>query len=97
MNAFSNNKSTLVHCSAGIGRTGAFITIAIGINLLHKKRNELNNENIYQNIVNIEEIVYNLRLQRNRGMVQNVSQYQYIHRVLQDEINSLDEEIIYSD
>jgi len=87
MNAYTNNKSILVHCSAGIGRTGSFIAIAIGINVIQSKRNELKNDNTLP--VNVEEIVFNLRLQRNRGMVQNISQYQFIYKVLQDEKNSM--------
>jgi len=83
MNAYSNNKSILVHCSAGIGRTGSFIAIAIGINILQSKRNQLKNVDTIP--ISVEEIVFNLRLQRNRGMVQNVSQYQFIYKVLQDE------------
>lgn len=69
---FSEIKSppTIVHCSAGIGRTGCLIAIMNGIK-------QLSNEEK----VDVLGIVCNMRLNRG-GMVQNSEQYELIHKVL---------------
>lgn len=61
---------TIVHCSAGIGRTGCLIAILNGIK-------QLTNESK----VDVLGIVCNMRLNRG-GMVQNSEQYELIHKVL---------------
>lgn len=61
---------TIVHCSAGIGRTGCLIAILNGIK-------QLTNEHK----VDVLGIVCNMRLNRG-GMVQNSEQYELIHKVL---------------
>jgi receptor-type tyrosine-protein phosphatase R len=60
----------VVHCSAGIGRTGCFIATSIGIQQLKTER-----------IVDILGIVSNLRLDRG-GMVQTNEQYEFVHNAL---------------
>ncbi|XP_034827446.1 uncharacterized protein PTP-ER [Maniola hyperantus] len=61
---------TIVHCSAGIGRTGCLIAILNGIKqLTHEQK------------VDVLGIVCNMRLNRG-GMVQNSEQYELIHKVL---------------
>ncbi|XP_054432511.1 tyrosine-protein phosphatase non-receptor type 7 [Pteronotus mesoamericanus] len=60
----------LVHCSAGIGRTGCFIATRIGCQQL-KARGE----------VDILGIVCQLRLDRG-GMIQTAEQYQFLHHTL---------------
>uniref|UniRef100_A0A6P7FFS1 protein-tyrosine-phosphatase n=1 Tax=Diabrotica virgifera virgifera TaxID=50390 RepID=A0A6P7FFS1_DIAVI len=60
----------IVHCSAGIGRTGCFIAILNGIQQLKANSN-----------VDILAILCSLRLNRG-GMVQTAEQYELIHRVL---------------
>ncbi|XP_042538288.1 LOW QUALITY PROTEIN: tyrosine-protein phosphatase non-receptor type 7 [Dipodomys spectabilis] len=60
----------VVHCSAGIGRTGCFIAIRIGCQQL-KARGE----------VDILGIVCQLRLDRG-GMIQTAEQYQFLHHTL---------------
>lgn len=60
----------IVHCSAGIGRTGCLIAILNGIK-------QLANESK----VDVLGIVCNMRLNRG-GMVQNSEQYELIHKVL---------------
>jgi len=86
----------IVHCSAGIGRSGSFMTIAsIMANPVYKQLvNELhsskqNNAMKLQRIARfqIPEIVLSLRKQRNPGMVQTVHQYKFIYTTLLDEIN----------
>lgn len=61
---------TIVHCSAGIGRTGCLIAILNGIKQLTIEQK-----------VDVLGIVCNMRLNRG-GMVQNSEQYELIHKVL---------------
>ncbi|XP_055000593.1 tyrosine-protein phosphatase non-receptor type 7 isoform X2 [Sorex araneus] len=60
----------VVHCSAGIGRTGCFIATRIGCQQL-QARGE----------VDILGIVCQLRLDRG-GMIQTLEQYQFLHHTL---------------
>lgn len=60
----------VVHCSAGIGRTGCFIATRIGCQQLRAKGE-----------VDILGIVCQLRLDRG-GMIQTSEQYQFLHRTL---------------
>lgn len=60
----------IVHCSAGIGRTGCFIAICIGVSQL-----------LAENNVDILSIVCKMRYDRG-GMVQTAEQYEFIHRAL---------------
>lgn len=61
---------TVVHCSAGIGRTGCFLAVLNGIQQLRMNYN-----------VDVLAILCSLRLNRG-GMVQTAEQYELIHRVL---------------
>lgn len=70
---FSNecrSPPTIVHCSAGIGRTGCLIAILNGIKQLSSEQK-----------VDVLGLVCNMRLNRG-GMVQNSEQYELIHKVL---------------
>ena len=60
----------MVHCSAGIGRTGCLVAILNGLGQIRSNGD-----------VDVLGIVCNLRLQRG-GMVQNSEQYELIHRSL---------------
>ncbi|XP_014293966.1 tyrosine-protein phosphatase non-receptor type 7 isoform X1 [Halyomorpha halys] len=60
----------IVHCSAGIGRTGCFIAICIGVCQL-----------LAENSVDVLSIVCKMRYDRG-GMVQTAEQYEFIHRAL---------------
>ncbi|KAF5281357.1 hypothetical protein FQR65_LT14755 [Abscondita terminalis] len=60
----------VVHCSAGIGRTGCFLAIMNGIQQLKSNFN-----------VDVLAILCSLRLNRG-GMVQTAEQYELVHRVL---------------
>ncbi|XP_025073224.1 tyrosine-protein phosphatase non-receptor type 7-like isoform X5 [Pogonomyrmex barbatus] len=60
----------VVHCSAGIGRTGCFIAIGIGMIQLVKEGN-----------VDVLGILCQMRYDRG-GMVQTAEQYEFIHRAL---------------
>ncbi|XP_069315588.1 tyrosine-protein phosphatase non-receptor type 7 isoform X1 [Eulemur rufifrons] len=68
--ASSHARPIVVHCSAGIGRTGCFIATRIGCQQL-KARGE----------VDILGIVCQLRLDRG-GMIQTAEQYQFLHHTL---------------
>ncbi|XP_043490845.1 tyrosine-protein phosphatase non-receptor type 7-like isoform X1 [Polistes fuscatus] len=60
----------VVHCSAGIGRTGCFIALAIGMTQL------LRNDN-----VDVLGILCQMRYDRG-GMIQTAEQYEFVHRAL---------------
>ncbi|GAB1607980.1 receptortyrosineR-likeproteintype phosphatase non-receptor type 5-like [Argonauta hians] len=60
----------VVHCSAGIGRTGCFIAISIGIRQLREEHS-----------VDILGIVCSMRMDRG-GMIQTHEQYEFIHQAL---------------
>ncbi|XP_050358374.1 uncharacterized protein LOC126778778 [Nymphalis io] len=66
----NHSPPTIIHCSAGIGRTGCLIAILNGIKQLTNEQK-----------VDILGIVCNMRLNRG-GMVQNSEQYELIHKVL---------------
>ncbi|XP_030622110.1 tyrosine-protein phosphatase non-receptor type 5 [Chanos chanos] len=65
-----NSGPVIVHCSAGIGRTGCFIATTI---LCQQLRTE--------GVVDILKTTCQLRLDRG-GMIQTAEQYQFVHHVL---------------
>jgi len=67
---FDDKSPILVHCSAGVGRTGCFLALAIGIKQLD-----------LENLVDIVQIVCQLRVERG-GMIQTLEQYEFIYQVL---------------
>lgn len=68
----TKNPLPVLHCSAGIGRTGCLAAILNGLGQLRSAG---------ETSVDVLGIVCNLRLQRG-GMVQNSEQYELIHRSL---------------
>lgn len=60
----------VVHCSAGIGRTGCFIATSIGCQQLKE-----------EGVVDALSIVCQLRVDRG-GMVQTSEQYEFVHHAL---------------
>ncbi|XP_038612214.1 receptor-type tyrosine-protein phosphatase R isoform X2 [Tachyglossus aculeatus] len=60
----------VVHCSAGIGRTGCFIATCIGCQQLKE-----------EGVVDVLSIVCQLRVDRG-GMVQTSEQYEFVHHAL---------------
>jgi len=60
----------IVHCSAGIGRTGTFLAI---VSYIDHKKNSIQ--------FNTQSTVMNLREQR-MGMVQTFDQYAFIHSAI---------------
>lgn len=65
-----NKGPVVVHCSAGIGRTGCFVASSIGVRQL-----------LEENSVDVLGIVCSLRRDRG-GMVQTAEQYEFVHRTL---------------
>lgn len=66
----AGRRPIVVHCSAGIGRTGCFLAILNGMQQLRSNRN-----------VDVLAILCSLRLNRG-GLVQTAEQYELVHRVL---------------
>lgn len=66
----------LVHCSAGIGRTGVFISIGRLVSMLQhlEDRNHLHDDSE----INVFDVVFSTKLER-AGAVQTLPQYQYIY------------------
>lgn len=65
----------LVHCSAGLGRTGCFIALAICVEgLLREREGD-------SDCVDVLRTVARMRLDRG-GMVQTAEQYELVHRAL---------------
>lgn len=73
----------IVHCSAGIGRTGCMLAIMNGVRQMRRAQRSSHHRHSRhrQPLVDVLAIVCNLRLQRG-GMVQNSEQYELVHRAL---------------
>ncbi|KAM6936903.1 receptor-type tyrosine-protein phosphatase eta-like [Xenentodon cancila] len=76
MNQYSRHSPTVVHCSAGVGRTGTFIAIDRLIFQIER-----------ENIVDVYGIVYDLRMHRPL-MVQTEDQYVFLNQCALDVIRS---------
>nr|XP_022899687.1 uncharacterized protein LOC111413081 [Onthophagus taurus] len=71
MNDFEENGGRIVvHCSAGVGRTGSLILCDIAIKMAEDSSK-----------LDLYSILYNLRQER-MNMVQNIAQYQFSHKVV---------------
>ncbi|XP_039547973.1 protein tyrosine phosphatase receptor type Db isoform X8 [Pimephales promelas] len=75
---FGQDGPISVHCSAGVGRTGVFITLSI---VLERMR--------YEGVVDIFQTVKMLRTQR-PAMVQTEEQYQFCYRAALEYLGSFD-------
>ncbi|KAG3073199.1 hypothetical protein PI125_g22307 [Phytophthora idaei] len=72
----------VVHCSAGIGRSGTFIAVDILLKQLRQAlMDTINSTETMKEALDIPRIVYSLRSQR-PGMVQTPGQYQMIYQYL---------------
>ena len=71
------NTPFIVHCSAGVGRTGTFIAIYILFNqIFHSPNNDFDNYNLIEfNIFNLVRQLKEMRLK----LVENEEQYIFIH------------------
>eukprot|EP01105_Mastigella_eilhardi_P019229 TRINITY_DN4514_c0_g1_i3.p1 TRINITY_DN4514_c0_g1~~TRINITY_DN4514_c0_g1_i3.p1 ORF type:complete len:302 (+),score=64.83 TRINITY_DN4514_c0_g1_i3:612-1517(+) len=94
-------RNTVVHCSAGIGRSGTFCAIHVALQKLHRLLAEeeegtqsADNTQLallateMLRAVNVCAIVKELRRQR-CGMVQGLEQYTFCHYAVQDELTEL--------
>ena len=79
----AKNEPLLVHCSAGVGRTGTFIILDYIINLRANKETP-------PTIREVNNLILNLRRQRNIHMVQAPEQYKFIFEVLRDYYKELE-------
>jgi len=68
-----NSSSAIVHCCAGVDRTGSFIALARLIDEIHSKPEKLN----------VFDTVLNLRKDR-KLMVMKEQQYKYLHTATSD-------------
>ena len=75
----------IVHCSAGIGRTGTFIVIDMIIQ-------RINQFGIHCEF-DIQKTIYGIRLQRS-GMVQTEAQYQFIYTAVSQYIETLKSRLV---
>ncbi|XP_077981464.1 receptor-type tyrosine-protein phosphatase delta-like [Glandiceps talaboti] len=75
---FGQDGPISVHCSAGVGRTGVFITLSI---VLERMR--------YEGVVDMYQTVKTLRTQR-PAMVQTEDQYQFCYRAALEYLGSFD-------
>ncbi|XP_057683087.1 receptor-type tyrosine-protein phosphatase H-like isoform X2 [Corythoichthys intestinalis] len=76
MDANGTKAPTVVHCSAGVGRTGTIIALDILLQQLHRDKQ-----------VSINALVHNMRLRRPH-MVQTESQYVFLHQCIMDYLQS---------
>ncbi|XP_061564764.1 receptor-type tyrosine-protein phosphatase H-like [Cololabis saira] len=76
MESEANNAPTVVHCSAGVGRTGTIIALDVLLQQLQKEQ-----------IVDIKSFVHKMRLNR-PYMVQTESQYVFLHQCIMDSLQS---------
>ncbi|KAL1129262.1 hypothetical protein AAG570_013791 [Ranatra chinensis] len=75
---FGQDGPITVHCSAGVGRTGVFITLSIVLERMQ-----------YEGVVDIFQTVRILRTQR-PAMVQTEDQYQFCYRAALEYLGSFD-------
>jgi len=81
-NTNTSNGPIVVHCSAGIGRTGTFITIHSLLELIKEKLKEDKSNAL---TINISDVIVKLREQRS-GMVQTPEQYEFTYHAIRDVI-----------
>eukprot|EP01135_Chromosphaera_perkinsii_P003315 Nk52_evm15s240 gene=Nk52_evmTU15s240 len=77
MSDIHSDAPLLVHCSSGVGRTGAFMVLDVALKKM------LNMEDVF-----VFDIAQCFRQQR-PGIIDSVDQYVFIHKALQEEILSL--------
>ena len=73
---FKEDKPVVVHCSAGIGRTGTFIS---AYNLYHEILEQINNKNITELKFSIMNLVRKLKEMR-LYLVENQTQYNFLYQ-----------------
>ncbi|XP_064396412.1 receptor-type tyrosine-protein phosphatase zeta-like isoform X2 [Halichondria panicea] len=73
-----NDKPLLVHCSAGLGRTGTYIAIDMGISQFEKEGK-------------VDPLKYICEMRQDRGgIIQTPEQYLFVHNTLADHMTATD-------
>jgi len=91
-NSKTQNGPIVCHCSAGIGRSAVYISIASSIELIESLRKNKNDEssesgsgevsrNLLNNMIDVKQFVLKLRKQRH-GMIQTPKQYSFIYKAI---------------
>lgn len=75
---YKNNRPVIVHCSAGVGRSGTFISLYNLYNIIMKQIKDVNSNEIKFSIMNIVRQLKEMRLR----LVENEKQYQFIYQFL---------------
>eukprot|EP01147_Barroeca_monosierra_P000494 gene495-3820_t len=70
---------TVVHCSAGIGRTGTVIVIDIIMDRIEEEGTDID--------IDIQKSIQNIRAQRS-GMIQTAAQYRFVYKAIMDHISN---------
>lgn len=73
---YNNNQPVIVHCSAGVGRSGTFISLYNLYNIIMKQINDVNTNEIKFSIMNIVRQLKEMRLH----LVENEKQYLYLYQ-----------------
>jgi len=78
-----NHKPMIVHCSAGVGRSGTFCAVHMAVKKL--KSELIDRDEIKQPIIiNLIDVILKMRSQR-PGMVQTKEQYEFCYLALFEE------------
>jgi protein tyrosine phosphatase len=85
------DRPIVVHCSAGIGRTGTFITVDVILQMLNEWRWQLPEARSLDISLNLTALVHCLRQQR-VGMVQTCDQYLFCYDAILDAVVQLAEQ-----
>ena len=72
---FNGKKPVVVHCSAGVGRTGTFITM---FNIVDEIEKQKEKDVIYINIFNLVRKLKEMRIY----LVENILQYEFVHEFI---------------
>ena len=73
------NNPILIHCSAGIGRTGVFLTLYAICNEIKKQINSQNSVDLIFNVFNFVRKLKEMRM----FSVENINQYNFIYKFLE--------------